>query len=148
VQGIAAAFVVPASLAILGASFEDKARGPMIGAWAGFGAVTAAMGPVLGGWLVDAVSWRAIFLINLPIAAATVWLTLKAVPDSRDPDVQSTWTGAARCWRPLGLGALTWGLTAAPERGWQQPSRLERAYRRRGDPGRLRGAAGPRARIR
>jgi EmrB/QacA subfamily drug resistance transporter len=118
VQGIAAAFVVPASLAILGASFEDKARGPMIGAWAGFGAVTAALGPVLGGWLVDAVSWRAIFLINLPIAAATVWLTLKAVPESRDPDVNHLdWRGAVLA--ALGLGALTWGLTAAGSQGWR-----------------------------
>jgi EmrB/QacA subfamily drug resistance transporter len=118
VQGIAAAFVVPASLAILGASFEEKARGPMIGAWAGFGAVTAALGPVLGGWLVDAVSWRAIFLINLPIAAATVWLTLKAVPESRDPDVEHLdWRGAVLA--ALGLGALTWGLTAAGSQGWR-----------------------------
>jgi EmrB/QacA subfamily drug resistance transporter len=117
-QGIAAAMVVPASLAILGASFEEKARGPMIGAWAGFGAVTGAFGPVLGGWLVDAVSWRAIFLINLPIAAATVWLTLKAVPESRDPDVEHLdWRGAVLA--ASGLGALTWGLTAAGARGWQ-----------------------------
>lgn len=116
-QGIAAACVVPASLAILGASFDDEARGPMIGAWAGFGAVTGAFGPVLGGWLVDAVSWRAIFLINLPIAAATVWLTLKAVPETRDPEVEHLdWRGAILA--ALGLGALTWGLTAAGARGW------------------------------
>ena len=119
-QGIAAALVAPASLAILGASFDDEARGPMIGAWAGFGAVTGALGPVLGGWLVDAVSWRAIFLINLPIAAATVWLTLKAVPETRDPDVEHLdWRGAALA--ALGLGALTWGLTAAGARGWSSP---------------------------
>lgn len=116
-QGIAAALVVPASLAILGAAFEEERRGPMIGAWAGFGAVTGALGPVLGGWLVDAVSWRAVFLINLPIAGVTVWLTLKAVPESRDPDVQHLdWRGAILA--AAGLGALTWGLTAAGERGW------------------------------
>lgn len=120
-QGIAAALVVPASLAILGAAFDEERRGPMIGAWAGFGAVTAALGPVLGGWLVDAVSWRAVFLINLPIAAATVWLTLKAVPESRDPDVQHLdWRGAILA--AAGLGALTWGLTAAGERGWTSPA--------------------------
>lgn len=119
-QGVAAALVVPASLAILGAAFEPERRGPMIGAWAGFAAVTAAVGPVLGGWLVDAVSWRAIFLINLPIAAATVWLTLKAVPESRDPEVQHLdWRGATLA--AAGLGALTWGLTAAGERGWASP---------------------------
>jgi EmrB/QacA subfamily drug resistance transporter len=120
-QGVAAALVVPASLAILGAAFEPERRGPMIGAWAGFGAVTAAIGPVLGGWLVDAVSWRAIFLINLPIAAATVWLTLKAVPESRDPEVEHLdWRGAVLA--AAGLGALTWGLTAAGDRGWASPA--------------------------
>ncbi|WP_454758350.1 MFS transporter [Caulobacter segnis] len=120
-QGIAAALVVPASLAILGAAFDEERRGPMIGAWAGFGAVTAALGPVLGGWLVDAVSWRAVFLINLPIAAVTVWLTLRAVPESRDPDVQHLdWRGAILA--AAGLGALTWGLTAAGERGWTSPA--------------------------
>lgn len=120
-QGVAAAMVVPASLAILGAAFDEERRGPMIGAWAGFGAVTGAFGPVLGGWLVDAVSWRAVFLINLPIAAATVWLTLKAVPESRDPDVEHLdWRGAILA--AAGLGALTWGLTAAGARGWTSPA--------------------------
>jgi EmrB/QacA subfamily drug resistance transporter len=117
VQGIAAALVVPASLAILGAAFDEERRGPMIGAWAGYAAVTGALGPVLGGWLVDAVSWRAIFLINLPVAAGAVWLTLAAVPESRDPDVEHLdWRGAVLA--ALGLGALTWGLTSAGERGW------------------------------
>uniref|UniRef100_UPI0025FC198D MFS transporter n=1 Tax=uncultured Caulobacter sp. TaxID=158749 RepID=UPI0025FC198D len=106
---------------ILGAALDEERRGPMIGAWAGFGAVTGALGPVLGGWLVDAVSWRAVFLINLPLAAATVWLTLKAVPESRDPDVRHLdWRGAILA--AAGLGALTWGLTAAGERGWTSPA--------------------------
>ncbi|MDB5455331.1 MAG: drug resistance transporter, EmrB/QacA subfamily [Caulobacter sp.] len=121
VQGIAAAFVVPASLAILGATFGEKERGAAIGAWAGFGAVTTALGPVLGGWLVDVVSWRAIFLINLPIAAATIWLALIAVPESRDPDVDRLdWLGAVLA--ASGLGAVTWGLTAAGGRGWTSPA--------------------------
>jgi EmrB/QacA subfamily drug resistance transporter len=116
-QGIAAALLVPASLAILGATFSDAERGGAIGAWAGFGAVTAAIGPVLGGWLVDHVSWRAIFLINLPLAAATVWLALAAVRESRDPDVDRLdWLGAGLA--AAGLGAVTWGLTAIGERGW------------------------------
>jgi multidrug resistance protein len=121
VQGIAAAFVVPASLAILGATFDEKERGAAIGAWAGFGAVTTAIGPVLGGWLVDVVSWRAIFLINLPIAAATIGLALFAMPESRDPDVEHLdWRGAALA--ACGLGAMTWGLTAAGARGWASPA--------------------------
>ena len=116
-QGIAAAMLVPASLAILGSTFSDDERGGAIGTWAGLGAVTAAIGPVLGGWLVDHVSWRAIFLINLPLAAATVWLALAAVRESRDPDVDRLdWLGAALA--ATGLGAVTWGLTAAGERGW------------------------------
>jgi MFS family permease len=74
-------------------------RGGAIGAWAGFGAVTTAIGPVLGGWLVDHVSWRAIFLINIPLAAATIWLALAAVRESRDPEVKHLdWRGAA--WPP------------------------------------------------
>ena len=121
VQGVAAAFVVPASLAILGAAFDEERRGPMIGAWAGYAAVTGALGPVLGGWLVDAVSWRAIFLINLPVAAGAIWLTLAAVPESHDPDVEHLdWRGAVLA--ALGLGALTWGLTAAGARGWTSPA--------------------------
>ncbi|MBW8860610.1 MAG: MFS transporter, partial [Caulobacter sp.] len=116
-QGVAAALLVPASLAILGSTFDDQERGAAIGAWAGFGAVTTAIGPVLGGWLVDHVSWRAIFLINLPLAAATVWLALAAVRESRDPEVERLdWRGAVLA--AAGLGATTWGLTAAGERGW------------------------------
>jgi EmrB/QacA subfamily drug resistance transporter len=116
-QGIAAAMLTPASLAILGATFDDAERGGAIGAWAGFGAVTTAIGPVLGGWLVDHVSWRAIFLINIPLAAATIWLALVAVRESRDPDVKRLdWLGAALA--ASGLGAVTWGLTAAGQRGW------------------------------
>ena len=116
-QGVAAALLVPASLAILGSTFDDEERGGAIGTWAGLGAVTTAVGPVLGGWLVDHVSWRAIFLINLPLAAATVWLALAAVRESRDPDVDRLdWRGAALA--ATGLGALTWGLTAVGQRGW------------------------------
>ena len=117
VQGIAAALLIPASLAILGATFSDAERGAAIGAWAGFGAVTTAIGPVLGGWLVDHVSWRAIFLINLPLAAIAVWLALAAVRESRDPDVNRLdWLGAGLA--ATGLAAVTWGLTAVGERGW------------------------------
>ncbi|MBO9559255.1 MAG: MFS transporter [Caulobacter sp.] len=121
VQGIAAAMLVPASLAILGSTFDDQERGGAIGAWAGFGAVTTAIGPVLGGWLVDHVSWRAIFLINIPLAVATVWLALAAVRESRDPDVERLdWRGAILA--ATGLGAVTWGLTAAGQRGWTSPA--------------------------
>lgn len=116
-QGIAAAMLVPASLAILGSTFDDEERGGAIGTWAGLGAVTTAVGPVLGGWLVDHVSWRAIFLINIPLAVATVWLALAAVRESRDEAVDHLdWLGAALA--ASGLGAVTWGLTAVGQRGW------------------------------
>lgn len=118
-QGVGAALLVPASLAIIGNVFEGEARGKAIGTWAAWAAITGAAGPVLGGWLVDAVSWRAIFFLNVPMAVATVWLALYAVPDSRDPDApkQLDWPGVLLV--AGGLGALTYGLTLAPERGWQ-----------------------------
>lgn len=119
VQGVGAALLVPASLAIIGNVFEGEARGKAIGTWAAWAAITGAAGPVLGGWLVDAVSWRSIFFLNVPMAVATVWLALYAVPDSRDPEApqQLDWLGVLLV--ASGLGALTYGLTLAPERGWQ-----------------------------
>ncbi len=86
VQGIGAALLVPSSLAIIGAVFDVDERGKAIGTWAGVGAITSAVGPVAGGWLVDTFSWRAIFFLNLPIACATVALAVVAVPDSRQED--------------------------------------------------------------
>ena len=115
-QGLGAAMLMPNSLAILGSTFDDDERGAAIGAWAGFGALTAATGPVFGGWLVDAISWRAIFFLNVPFAALAMWLTFAAVPESRDSAAKGIdWRGAllvATC-----LGALSFGLTQASERG-------------------------------
>jgi EmrB/QacA subfamily drug resistance transporter len=117
VQGAGAALLTPASLAILGASFEGEDRGQAIGLWAGIGSVMAALGPVLGGWLVDVVSWRAIFFINLPVAAATIALAVRAVPESRDPEAGGLDVfGAALA--ALGLGLLAWGLTDAAAKGF------------------------------
>jgi EmrB/QacA subfamily drug resistance transporter len=116
-QGLGAALLVPTSLAILGSLFDDNERGHAIGIWAGAGAVMSALGPILGGWLVDNISWRAIFLLNIPVAAAATWLALRAVPESSDPDATSLdWLGAVLA--AAGLGALTWGLTAAGARGF------------------------------
>ncbi|HCO55319.1 MAG TPA: MFS transporter, partial [Pelagibacterium sp.] len=72
IQGIAAAFLVPSSLALIGSAFTGEARGKAIGTWAAAGALTTALGPPFGGWLVDTVGWRAIFYINIPIAAAAL----------------------------------------------------------------------------
>ncbi|WP_232077958.1 MFS transporter [Burkholderia sp. THE68] len=120
-QGVGAALLVPGSLAIIGAVFEGEERGRAIGTWAGVGAITSSVGPAAGGWLVDAFSWRAIFFLNLPLAAATIALALMSVPDSHDADAPQTldWPGAA-C-TAAGLAALTYGLTEAPSRGFADP---------------------------
>jgi EmrB/QacA subfamily drug resistance transporter len=115
-QGIGAALLTPASLALLGATFDARERGRAVGMWAGCGALMAATGPVFGGWLVDAVSWRAIFFINVPFALAAVLLGRAFAPESRDPNAKRLdWIGAVTT--AAGLAALTWGLTSLPTRG-------------------------------
>ncbi len=111
VQGIGAALLMPASLAILGASFSGEAKGRAVGAWAAAGAVAGAVGPVLGGWLIDTAGWRWIFLINLPLAAGAIALAVAFVNGGADDhatplDLSGAFLATA------GLGALTWGLTA------------------------------------
>ncbi len=123
VQGIGAALMTPASLAILGASFGESERGQAIGAWASIGAVTTAGGPLLGGWLVDALSWRAIFLINVPLAIGAGVLTLRFVPESRDPEAKGLDVAGA-LFAMVGLGLVTWALTDAPSRGFNSPPLL------------------------
>jgi EmrB/QacA subfamily drug resistance transporter len=86
VQGIGGALLVPGSLALLSASFASDDRGPAVGAWSGLAGAFSAVGPFLGGWLVDAVSWRLVFLINLPVAAVTLWVVRAHVPESRDAE--------------------------------------------------------------
>ena len=112
-QGLGAALLMPNSLAILGATFTGETRGAAIGTWAAVGALAGAIGPLLGGWMVDTVGWRAIFLINVPIAAAAATLALLFVADSRDERRAAPldWTGAALA--TCGLALLTWSLTAA-----------------------------------
>ncbi|HEY2007384.1 MAG TPA: MFS transporter [Rhizomicrobium sp.] len=118
VQGLGAAILMPNSLAILGASFSGEARGRAIGIWASVGAVMAAIGPVLGGWLIDAVSWRAIFLINLPPALGAIILALRYVRDSRERD-RPALDMPGGVLATAALGALTWGLTiGSGAAGW------------------------------
>jgi EmrB/QacA subfamily drug resistance transporter len=117
-QGAAAAVLTPASLALLGASFDEKGRGQAVGVWAGAGGLMSAIGPVLGGWLVQAVSWRAVFVINLPLAGIAVWLVWAGARESRgESGGPVDWLGAMTA--TAGLGLLTWGLTEAPRRGAQ-----------------------------
>jgi EmrB/QacA subfamily drug resistance transporter len=116
-QGIGAAMLMPNSLALLGAGFDDEAKGQAIGTWAGVGALAGAIGPLIGGWLVDAVGWRAIFLLNLPVGVAAAWLAWRFVPESRDSraGARLDWPGALL--GALSLGLCTWALTAAAKPG-------------------------------
>ena len=102
VQGAAAALLIPTSLAIIGATYGGEARGPAIGTWAAAGALTTALGPPLGGWLIDVVGWRAIFFINLPIAAVALLLAAKLPADRGIEDCEPLdWHGALLVVRRL-----------------------------------------------
>jgi EmrB/QacA subfamily drug resistance transporter len=118
-QGIGAALLIPSSLAIIGASIDEAERGRAIGTWAGFSAVAAAIGPLLGGWIVDHVSWRFIFLINPLLALPTIWAALTHVPESRDQEAAGglDWLGALMAI--AGLGSLVFGLIASSDLGWR-----------------------------
>jgi EmrB/QacA subfamily drug resistance transporter len=118
VQGVGAALLIPCSLALIGAAFDEKERGAAIGIWSGASAIAAGVGPLLGGWLVDHWSWRAIFLINPLLALPTLWIALRHLQESRDPNAPPglDWRGAVLAF--AGLGSLVYGLIAASERGW------------------------------
>jgi EmrB/QacA subfamily drug resistance transporter len=123
VQGVGAALLTPASLAMLGATFDAHERSHAIGIWAGVGALTSATGPVLGGWLVDQISWRAIFLLNVPLAIAAAGLAADFACESRDPQGKALdWSGAAAV--AIGLAAITWGLGALPASGFHDKTVL------------------------
>ncbi len=115
-QGVGGALLTPGSLAIISASFAGSDRAAAIGAWSGLGGVAGAVGPFAGGWLVEW-SWRAIFLVNLPVAALIVVLAARHVPESRDPQAARRLDLAGAALGAIGLGALTFGLTAAGEDG-------------------------------
>src|SRR5499427_5374830 len=100
-QGIGAAFLVPGSLAIITATFDDADRGRAIGTWSGFSAITAAIGPVVGGWLIEHVSWRAVFFINVPIALVIIFISRRYIPESRDAT-----RGSRIDWKGAGLAVL------------------------------------------
>jgi EmrB/QacA subfamily drug resistance transporter len=122
IQGVGAALLTPGSLAILEAVFHPDDRGAAIGAWSGLAGVSTAIGPFLGGWLVEAVSWRLIFLINLPLAAVVVWAA-RSIPETENPDVRGQrldWTGAALT--AFGLAGVTYALTEGDGAGWTDPT--------------------------
>jgi EmrB/QacA subfamily drug resistance transporter len=119
-QGVGGALLVPGSLAIISASFSPDQRGRAIGTWSGFSAITTAIGPVAGGWLIEHVSWRAVFFINVPLAAAVLLISLWQVPESRDKDETGPldWWGAVLA--TIGLGGLVYGLIESSRLGFLQ----------------------------
>ena len=119
VQGASAAMLMPNSLAILGQSFSGAAKGRAIGIWAATGAAAGAIGPVLGGWLIDAGSWRLAFLINIPLSMAAIALAYRYVDrDVIDTSGKLDWSGGALA--TAGLGLATWALTEGSGRAWSQ----------------------------
>src|SRR5215213_5113328 len=120
VQGVGGAMLVPGSLAIISASFDEEERGKAIGTWAGLSGVTTALGPVLGGFLVENVSWRAAFLINVPLAVVVLLIVARHVPESRDPDARKLGIPGAGL-ATLGLGGVVFGLITSAEAGFTDP---------------------------
>ena len=120
-QGVGAAFLVPGSLAIISAAFDDAQRGRAIGLWSGFSAITAAIGPVTGGWLIEQVSWRAVFFLNVPLALIVLVLSLRFMDESRDPSrtERIDWHGAILA--VAGLGGVVFGLLEWPPLGAGHP---------------------------
>jgi EmrB/QacA subfamily drug resistance transporter len=117
VQGIGAAMLVPGSLAIISATFDEKTRGQAIGTWSGFTAITTAVGPVMGGWMVEHWSWRAVFFINFPLALSVVAISFWKIPESRSHLSQRVdWIGALLA--TLGLGGVIAGFVEAGALGW------------------------------
>lgn len=120
-QGVGAALLTPGSLAIIEASFHPDDRGKAIGAWSGFSGVGTAIGPFLGGWLIQAVSWRLIFAINLPVAALVVAVAWRHVPESRDTEETGRVDLSGGALVTLGLVGLTYGLIDGPSGGFARP---------------------------
>lgn len=122
-QGIGAALLVPGSLSIVKSSFDESEQGAAIGAWAGLSGISTALGPLLGGWLIDVASWRWIFFLNLPLAAVAVWASRRFVPESKDPEASRfrlDLAGAALA--TVSLGATVFALIEGPRGGWGLPS--------------------------
>src|SRR5258706_6540966 len=123
-QGIGAAFLVPGSLAIIRATFDDADRGRAIGTWSGFSAMTSAIGPVAGGWLIQHVSWRAAFFLNVPLAAIVIAVSARFMSESRDLSRTSRidWAGASLA--VVGLGGVIFALLQLPRGDANRPPAL------------------------
>jgi EmrB/QacA subfamily drug resistance transporter len=120
-QGIGGALLAPGSLAIIEASFRPEDRARAIGAWSGLGGVAGAVGPFLGGWLVQAATWRLVFLINVPLAVLVITVALRRVPETRNPTAARSLDTAGVVAAAAGLAGLTYGFTAWPDHGGGSP---------------------------
>lgn len=120
IQGIGAAFLVPGSLSIITASFDEKSRGQAIGTWSGFSAMTTALGPVLGGWLIEHASWHWVFFINLPLAAAVIVISLWHIRESRSEEHEKIDLAGATA-ATIGLAGLIYGFLESSALGWTNP---------------------------
>jgi EmrB/QacA subfamily drug resistance transporter len=122
-QGVAGALLVPGSLALIRATYDDpEARGEAIGQWAGWSGIVMVIGPLVGGWLVDSLSWRWVFFVVVPLISVAVWLMIRFVPESRSasPPQRLDWLGSLLII--LALGGTAFGLIEGPRLGWRQPS--------------------------
>jgi EmrB/QacA subfamily drug resistance transporter len=117
-QGVGGALLTPGSLAIIEASFSPDDRSEAIGAWSGLGGVATAAGPLLGGYLIAAASWRWIFLINVPVGAAVLLMSVRHVPESHDPSATGRIDGLGAALATVSLGTITFALIEGPSRGW------------------------------
>ncbi|HEY6566333.1 MAG TPA: MFS transporter [Actinomycetota bacterium] len=120
-QGAAGAFVVPGSLSIITASFHGEERGRAFGIWAGASAATTILGPFVGGLLVNSISWRAAFLVNLPVLVIAYLATMRYVPESRDPDASGRFDWLGSIVIVLAVGGLAFGTIRGQQRGWTEP---------------------------
>jgi len=116
-QGIGGALLTPGSLAMIAGLFEGEERGRAIGMWSGLSGLASAIGPFVGGWLIHAAGWRWVFLINLPIAAAVVFVAQRHVPESKDEKAAKRLDLAGAALGALGLAGITWALVAAGSSG-------------------------------
>ena len=123
-QGVGGALLTPGSLAIIEASFRKEDRAAAIGAWSGLGGVAVAVGPFVGGWLVQTWSWRLVFFINVPLALAVIALTLRYVPETTDPDAPRRLDLAGAALAVVGLGGVTYALIEIPAHGTHAPDVL------------------------
>jgi MFS family permease len=122
VQGVGAALLVPGSLALISVAFPPNERGKAFGTWAAFSGVTSALGPLLGGYLIDRLSWHWAFAVNVPIVLIVVGITLAQVPESRRPGPPAPLDVAGALLAALGLGGIVFAFIEAPTRSWRAAS--------------------------